>query len=146
MSDRKTIRPDQLQVTTTINDEDIFILFQHGQYKAIEYSFLKTLFGGGGGDGIVRVDSFTLPGTQASYPIPAKVLIEKVVITPPSNVTVKIGTSSNTDDVLPESNLLANTSAIFDLNFYSDQSKTFYISGFSPNTKFQFLKVLIQQQ
>jgi len=145
MSDqRKTIRPDQLPFTTNIAEDDILILFQNGEYKALKYKTLKFLVGeGGSGNGLVQVDTITF-STNGTYTIPDFNLLEKIIVISTTNINLRIGSTNGQDDILPEFPISSNTPASFDLNIYTESSKQLYISGITSTTKIKFKRVITE--
>lgn len=67
----------------------------------------------------------------SSYSIINGRLLEKIIIKCTTDFTLKIGSTADADDIMPELQITANQPNVITLDLYADGDRTIYFSGFT---------------
>lgn len=130
----KAITPDQLPQVSSINLSDLFIIYQDKKFKAITYTDLKALLGSG--DSVETIQY----SENSTYTLNANTLLEKIVVFTTADISLKLGTTLNGDEILIETEYVADSASVILLDIYRTDSLTIYISGITSDTTIKFYK------
>lgn len=83
-------------------------------------------------------------GGDGFYDIPQGFLLEKAIVLPGADSTIKIGNTNGAEDVLPEIPAAAANGEVLVLNLFAKNTRRIYINGLPANSFIIFLKRLIK--
>lgn len=83
----------------------------------------------------------SFPDGDGSFAIGANYLLEKVIVLPPIDATVKIGDTDGGDELCPEVEITSANGGVIEVNAFANGAvRTIYLSGIPVNTKIIFIK------